>query len=338
MGVTIKDVANEAKVSVSTASRVINDSGYVSDEARAKVKKAIKTLGYVPNSIVRSLKQRQTFSIGLIVADIGNPFFAELAQAVERAARERGYSVLLINTDGKSHQERAGVELLIAKQVDGIIWYSPINENLVKLVTTRTDVQVVVITGKQDHLGHHTIHIDDQLGAYEAVKHLVQLGHTRIGYIAEPEDPMFPQERLAGYKKALQDAGLVITNDLIVRGTYQEGSGLQAMEILLDLPNPPTAVFCANDLMAIEALQYVRKVGKQVPEDIAIVGFDNTKLARIHGIDLTTVAQPIYEMGKEGAKLLISGVDSPVTSRDILLRPTLIIRKSCGQSLREVAQ
>lgn len=335
MRVTIKDVAKHANVAISTASRVINDSGYVSEKTRQRVEQAIRELGYVPNSIARSLKQKQTFSIGLIVTDIGNPFYAELAQAVERAARERGYSVLLTNTDGKASQEKDCVTVLAAKQVDGIIWYSPINEDLVDAVMRDAGITVVVITGKERHMGHHTIRIDDQLGAFEAVNHLITLGHTRIGYIAEPDDPKFPQERMKGYRRALTEAGITCDEHLIVRGTYQEGSGLKAIRVLLGLKEPPTAVFCANDLMAIEAMQYARRKGLRIPEDLAVVGFDDTKPACLHGIDLTTVAQPTYEMGREGAKLLISSLAKPLSSRQLLLRPTLVIRKSCGYYLKE---
>lgn len=336
--VTIRDVAKHANVAISTASRVINNSGYVSEETRQRVEEAIRELGYVPNSIARSLKWKQTFSIGLIVADIGNPFYAELAQAVERAARERGYSVLLTNTDAKASQERVCVDVLTAKQVDGIVWYSPIDEELVQEVMENTRTTVVVITGKEGHIGHHTIRIDDQLGAFEAVNHLISLGHTRIGYIAEPDDPKFPQERMKGYRRALAEAGIPVDERLIVRGTYQEGSGLEAIKILLSLDERPTAVFCANDLMAIEAMQYAREVGLRIPEDLAIVGFDNTKPAGLHGIDLTTVAQPTYEMGREGAKLLISSLAKPLSPRQLLLRPSLVIRKSCGYYLKEGKQ
>ena len=166
--VTIKDVAKQANVAISTASRVINNSGYVSEYTRQRVEEAIKRLGYVPNSIAQPQVEAD-LQYWLIVSDIGNPFYAELAQAVEQAARERGYSVLLTNTDSKAAQERDCVGVLAAKQVDGIIWYSPINEELVDEVMENSRATVVVITGKEGHLGHHTIRIDDQLGAFEAV-------------------------------------------------------------------------------------------------------------------------------------------------------------------------
>lgn len=337
MSVTIRDVAKHANVAISTASRVINDSGYVSEETRAKVEETIRKLGYVPNSIARSLKQKQTFSLGLIVADIGNPFYAELAQAVERAARDLGYSVLLANTDGKPKHEESGIRLFLTKQVDGIIWYSPINKELVDRVAKSQDTSIVVISGKQELQGNHTIHIDDHLGAFEAVNHLINLGHRRIGYIAEPDHPKYPQERLKGYCRALKEANIPGDSSLIVRGTYQEGSGLEAAKRLLSLPDRPTAIFCANDLMAIEAMQYIKAIDLRIPEDVALVGFDNTKIAGIYGIDLTTVAQPTYEMGRESANLLISSLKGDVSPRQILLRPSLVIRKSCGYYLQEGA-
>lgn len=338
MSVTIKDVAKHANVAVSTASRVINDSGYVSQETREKVEKAVETLGYTPNSIARSLKQKSTFSIGLIVTDIVNPFYAELAQAVERAARERGYSVLLVNTDGSGRLEKEGMDLLIAKQVDGIIWYSPINQKLIEELEQKSGPVVVVITAKSEPIGRHTIHIDDQIGAHEAVDHLIKLGHKRIGYIAEPDAPEFSQERLNGYKAALAKAKIKLDKSLIVRGNFQEGSGRRGMQSLLKLSNPPTAVFAANDLMAIEAIQYIREQGLRVPEDVAVVGFDDIKLAGLYGIDLTTVAQPKYEMGREAAKILISSIQKERASRQMLLHPTLVVRKSCGYSLKRAGK
>lgn len=335
MSVTIKDVAKQANVAISTASRVINDSGYVSEETRAKVLEAVDSLGYVPNSIARSLRQKETRSIGLIVADIGNPFFAELAQAVERSARELGYSVLLANTDGKAEQEEDGIRLFLAKQVDGIIWHSPINNDLVDELTKSRATSVIVIGGEHELVGNYTIHIDDELGAFEAVTHLVRLGHERIGYIAEPDYPISPQERMKGYLRALKEANIPYDSHLVVRGTFKEGSGLKAIKVLLNSNNPPTAVFCANDLMAIEAIQHLRAVGLQVPEDVAVVGFDNTKVAGIYGIDLTTVAQPTYDMGREGVNVLISSLKENLSPRQILLRPSLVIRKSCGYYLQE---
>ncbi len=335
MSVTIKDVAKHANVAISTASRVINASGYVSDETRDRVQEAVKSLGYVPNSIARSLKQKQTFSIGLLVTDIGNPFFAELAQAVERAAREQGYSVLLTNTDGKAEQEKDGIKLFLAKQVDGIVWFSPINEQLVNALAKSDDTTVVVISGNDKLLGDHTIRIDDQIGAFEAVKHLINLGHSKIAYIAEPDQPRYPQERMKGYRRALEEAGIPFDEKLVVRGTYREGSGLAAIKVLFERDEKFTAVFCANDLMAIEAIQYMKETGLRVPEDIAVVGFDNTRVAGMHGIDLTTVAQPTYEMGREGANLLISSLKGSLSSRQILLRPQLVVRKSCGLYLKE---
>lgn len=335
MRVTIRDVAKHANVAVSTASRVITGSGYVSDKTRAKVEKAIEELNYVPNSIARSLKQKQTYSIGLLLADIGNPFYAELAQAVERAAREVGYSVLLANTDGKPDQEKEGIELFIAKQVDGIVWHSPINKDLVPRLSKSEDPAVVVIGGDKDLLGDHTIRINDQLGSFEAVNHLINLGHRDIGYIAEPDESRNPQERMKGYTSALQHAGIEINTDLIVRGTFQEGSGLRAAKILLSGKTIPTAIFCANDLMAIEAMEYARRIGLSVPGDLAVVGFDNTKISGIRGIDLTTVAQPIADMGRDSVALLITSIKENLSPRQILLSPSLVIRKSCGSYLQE---
>lgn len=333
MSVTIKDVAKEANVAISTASRVINGSNNVSDGTRERVEQAVRKLGYKPNSIARSLKQKHTYSIGLVVPDIGNPFFAEVAQAVEQSARERGYSVLLANTNSKEDQEREAVDLLIAKQVDGIVWFAPIDRKLVDELSSSDNMEIVTISGGADPLGTHSININDQLGAVEAVSHLIKLGHTRIGYIAEPAH--HTQERLIGYKAALKQAGIAVDTTLIERGTFKAKSGLDATKRLLSIKNPPTAIFAANDLMAVEAMQYMRGKGLRVPEDVAVVGFDDIELASLSGIELTTIAQPKYEMGREAAKLLISSLRRTTASRQVLLSPSLVVRKSCGASHRK---
>lgn len=338
MGSTIKDVAKLAGVAISTASRVINDSGYVSDETRIKVESAVDQLDYTPNAIARSLKQKSTFSLGLVVADIGNPFFSELAQAVERAAREQGYSVLLVNTDGKMAHEDDGVHLLISKQVDGIIWYSPINTKLAQQVSKRKDGPVIVtISGKPNPVGTHSIYINDEAGAVEAVNHLIRLGHKRIGYIAEPEGEQYSQARLQGYLHSMEKGQVSVVPELIVRGDFQEGSGRRAIKKILAEKQLPTAIFAANDLMAIEAIQYAREIGLDVPGELAIVGFDDIKFAGLRGIDLTTVAQPKYEMGQEATKLLISSLKREQASRQISLLPSLVIRRSCGYHQQKAA-
>lgn len=330
---TIRDVAKKARVSISTVSRVINDTGYVSAETRRRVQAAMQELHYYPNEIARSLKRRNTNSIGLALTDISNPFFGEVAQAVEQAARDRGYSLLFATTGDDEEQEEACLDLFLEKQVDGIVWFGPSDVRKLEEVTSIRRVPVVVITATPGPPQLNSVYVNDARGAYEAVAHLIRLGHRKIGYIAEPDRPGTSQERLRGYEWALKDFGVELDAGLIVRGTFREGSGSKAVLQLMDQPHRPTAVFAANDLMAIEAMHQLRSLGFRVPEDIAVVGFDDVKMAGLVGIDLTTVCQPKVEMGREAAWLLIDQMQSPKAVRQVILSPHLVIRKSCGYHL-----
>lgn len=332
---TIKDVAREAGVGISTVSRVINDSGYVSKETRERVLAAMDELQYQPNEIARSLKRRHTKSIGLTVPEIGNPFFGEVAEAAEVAAREKSYTVLFSSTRDDPEQEEVGIDLFLEKQVDGLIWFAPHNKGKLQTVLHQGRVPIVVITPEPVWWDVDSVCVNDAGGAFEATTHLIQLGHRSIGYIAEPDDPTGSQERLKGYKAALREHDLAIDESLIVRGTFREGSGARAVEMLMDRPEPPTAIFAANDLMAIEALARLRSKGYRVPEDVAVVGFDDVKIASIGGIDLTTVSQPKQEIGQEAVRLLINRLSGrPRATRQVTFSPYLVIRKTCGQYLR----
>lgn len=328
---TIRDVAARAGVGISTVSRVINGTGYVSEETRAKVLKAMEELNFHPNDIARSLKRRKTRSLGLAITDISNPFFGEVAHAVEVAARSLGYSVLFASTGPEAPQEADCIDLFLEKRVDGIIWFSPRNRAKLKEVTEKRKVPVVIITPEPGDREHHTVYINDARGAYEAVCHLLRLGHRRIGYIAEPDEPGVSQERMRGYRWALEEFGLEPDPSLIVRGTFREGSGSQAVDYFFrELDKAPTAIFAANDLMAIEAMSRLRSMGLDVPKDVAVVGFDDIKMAALAGIDLTTVAQPKQEMGREAALMLIEAIADPSKVRRVVFTPYLVIRKSCG--------
>jgi Transcriptional regulators len=328
---TIRDVAARAQVAVSTVSRVINGTGYVSEKTRARVLKAMEELNFRPNEVARSLKRRQTRSLGLAITDISNPFFGEVAHAVEIAARSLGYSVLFASTGREAAQEAGCIDLFLEKRVDGIIWFAPRDRDKLREVMVKRRVPVVVITPMPDSRETHSVYVNDARGAYEAVSHLLRLGHRKIGYIAEPDEPGVSQERLRGYRWALNEYGLELDPSLIVRGTFSEGAGSRAVDIFFrQRERAPTAIFAANDLMAIEAMSRLRSMGLRVPQDVAVVGFDDVKMAGLVGIDLTTVAQPKQEMGREAALMLIDAIANPRTVRQVVFTPYLVIRKSCG--------
>ena len=329
---TIKDVARKAGVGIATVSRVINKSGPVSEETREKVLAAMDELQYYPNEIARSLKRKNTRSIGLALPGMSNPFFGEIAEAIEIAARHMGYSVLFCSTHDVPEQEEIGIDLFLEKQVDGLILFAPHSKRKLETVLKQRRVPIVIITPRPLDWDVDCVRINDMEGAYEATVHLIHLGHRRIGYIAEPDVPTGSQERLKGYKAALKDHDLVIGESLIVRGTFREGSGTRAAEILLDRPDPPTAIFAANDLMAIEAMAWLREHGYEIPDDMSVVGFDDVRFASVPGIDLTTVAQPKWEVGQEAVRLLISRLRGKSRAiQEVVISPYLVVRKSSGQ-------
>lgn len=327
---TIKDVAHRAGVGISTVSRVMNQSGYVSAQTTERVLAAIDALGYKPSEIARSLKRRTTHSIGLLVADVGNPFFAEIARVIEQECRAHGYTLLLCNTDDEREHEAKAVTTLLEYRVDGILWFAPQDADLVDEVVSE-GMRVVTVSAAFEKAQLDAVWVDERQGVIDAVRHLASLGHRCIGYIAEPQSASV-QLRIAGYRQAVRELDLDSDAGLIVRGTFRKGSGSAAVAQLLERKPQPTAIIAANDVMAIEAMNTLREQGLRVPEDLAVVGFDDIDTAALKGIELTTVAQPKQEVGRVAVRCLLDPAErSPVR---IVLEPRLVVRTTCGHSLK----
>lgn len=327
---TINDVAAHAKVSASTVSHVINGTRFVDPETEERVRSAIHALNYRPNSLARSLRRRGTSTIGLIVPDNSNPFFADVARVIEDAGFAEGYSVILGNSDLSEEKQAIYIDVLLSKQVDGLILISSGNRSDPVQHILEAGVPVVVVDREVGDLPVDQVLVDNEQGGYLAGQYLTQLGHQRIGCIAGPSDITPSARRMNGFRRALQEHGIDLIPEAIVRGEGRYTDGAAAMRELIERNLDITAVFAYNDMMAIGALSSIRRASLQVPDDISIIGFDNIVEASAIVPALTTVAQPVAEIGRVTVQLLLDQIRQPKTTRTpVVLPTTLIERESC---------
>ena len=330
--VTIHDVAERAGVSATTVSHVINQTRRVSPELRQRVLDALDALGYQPNALARSLRRKQTFTIGLVIPDNANPFFAEMARGIEDEAFNSNYSVILCNSDGRIERESAALDVLLKRQVDGII-LAPAGESAstVNMLNQRGTALVVIDRELPGSMADCVL-ADHQAGARTAVEHLINLGHRRIGCISGPGELAPSAARVDGYRTALRAAGLRADPALLYPGNFSDHSGHQGAQVLLALPDPPTAIFACNDLMAIGVIAAAAEHGIRVPEDLSVVGFDDIHLAAFFNPPLTSVAQPKYELGKVATALLVERLrDRSLPPRRCVLQNRLMLRRSTAK-------
>lgn len=337
----IQDVAKRANVSITTVSHIINQTRYVSDELTDRVKKAMEELDYQPNSLARGLRSGKTKTIGLVIPDISNQFFAEISRKIEDKGFEHGYSVILCNTDDDPQKEKSYIDVLLAKKVEGIIFISTVVESNNLEKTMEFGLPIVVVDRDINEINSDIVLVDNSIGGFKATQYLIELGHRRIACIGGPS-PITPSaQRAAGYKQALQEAGIPVDPALIVYGDFRYESGNKAMRELLALPQPPTAVFASNDMMALGAIQAVNDQGMKIPDDMSVIGFDNIPFSQTVYPTLTTMAQPIHEMADLVVELLIERIklqrqrsrveeDKPSYKR-IVLETKLIKRNSCRE-------
>jgi len=328
----MRDVAQRAGVSISTVSHVVNETRHVSDELRGRVLAAIRELGYQPNTLARSLRRGKTHTIGMIIPDNANPFFAEVARGVEDTSFELGYSVILCNSDGDLHKELMYTSVLAEKRVDGIIFVAAgvSTEHIRALKAQR--IPLVVVDRDIPGVAVDSVLTDNARGGELATRHLLELGHRRIGCIAGPSDVTPSADRVAGYRQVLEEFGLPVDERLIVKGDFQYETGCRAMHSLLTLDNPPTAVFACNDMMAIGAIWEAFELRRHVPDEVSVVGFDDVRLASLTNPPLTTVAQPKYEMGALVTKLLVERMrDLDMPARRRVLDVSIMVRQSTGR-------
>ncbi len=327
---TIREVAKEANVSVATVSHVINGTRFVEPETQTRVRLAIKALGYRPNLLARSLRRRETCTIGLMVPDNANPFFADVARVIEDAGFAEGYSVILCNSDRSETKEERYIDVLLAKQVDGLIFIS--STDRVDLLQHIRDagVPIVVVDRDPGDFSVSQVLVANEEGGYLAGRYLVQLGHQRIACIGGPQMANPSWGRVTGFQRALCEAGVALPPEAIIQGDFRYAGGEIAMRELLDRNLSLTAVFATNDLMAIGALITLRQAGYQVPGDISMIGFDNILPASTVMPALTTIEQPVNELGQATVRLLINQIAKRTQEPEVAWVSTrLIERESC---------
>ncbi len=331
MPVRINDVARRAGVSNATVSRVLANKPFVREEVRRRVLAAVEELGYQPNNVARSLRSRRSKIIGLIISDIQNPFFHAVVRAVEDVAYQHGYAVFLCNSDEDPAKEVLYIELMQAERVAGLV-ISPTretNQACQKLI--EAGVPLVFVDRRVLGLEVDTVVIDNIGGAFDLVSHLIEDGHRRIGAVLGTPAATTGHERRDGYFQALEKHGLPVLPELVRVGLPKESTGYQLCSELLDLPHPPSALFTGNNLLTIGALRVLYERELQIPDDIALVAFDEVACPGLLRPGLTVIEQPTYELGQTAARLLLKRIanpDHPV--QEVMLKPRLRIRQSCA--------
>jgi LacI family transcriptional regulator len=332
---TIRDVAKQAGVAPITVSRVVNNSGYVSEKTRACVEAAIADLGYVPNVLARSLRSRRTNTLALILTDISNPFWTTVSRGVEDVASDAGFNVILCNTDESEIEQDKYLHVLLQKQVDGVLLV-PARSAVESIQFVKSqDTPVVVLDRLIPDAQADTVRCDSEEGGYQLTHLLLSLGHRRIAVLSGPRGVSTAEDRVAGYQRALKEAGLDIDPALVYYGQFSLESGYTMTQQMLTVMPRPSGLFAGNNFIAIGALRALRDAGLQVPEDLALVGFDDLPEDLVVDPFLTVAAQPAYEMGRRATELLLARLsgEAPEAYQEIVLPTEIIVRQSSGQAV-----
>jgi DNA-binding LacI/PurR family transcriptional regulator len=332
MSTTMRDVAALVGVSIKTVSNVVNQRPYVSADMRAKVLEAIATLDYRPNRAAQALRTRRARSLAAIVPDIQNTFFTSAIRGIEDAAYQAGYMLFLCDVEDEQEREEKYIDILSADTVAGVVLCTSDEARLERQIDVLRagNIPLVLLDRVRAGLDVDTILAQNVQGSYEAVQHFLAAGHRRIGLIAGPDYYAPGRERLEGYKNALRDAGLAVEDSLVRRTDFTVAAAQEATDELLQLPSPPSALLVCSGLMALGAVQVIRDRGLRMPEDIALIIFDDPEWSKVIDPPITTIAQPAYAMGQAAAELLLQRLQQPDSPpQHLRLAPTFVHRKSC---------
>lgn len=330
---TIIDVAKLARVSKTSVSRYLNeqDRGHMSDETKERIKDAIEQLNYAPNNAARSLKGKSSKVIGLVINDLANPFFLQMIQGIETELRDSGYNILMCDSNLDVNREIECLRMLEQRRIDGILIVG-VNLPVQHLMDLNIQVPVVLLERDSGSSRFDSVKIDNYSGAYAAVQYLIEKGYTKIAHIRGNQASMMAVQRKEAYEAALREHGYEPAMEYEVDGYYTLEGGYSAMEALMELKDVPRAVFCANDMSAIGALRYLIEHNYRVPEDIALVGYDDITVASLVTPALTTVRQPVMELAKIGTQILLERMEvnegEEYSPKSVVLKSELLVRDS----------
>ncbi len=335
----IKDVAKLAHVSPITVSRYINNSGYCSPETRTRVEAAISKLEYVPNRLASGLRSKRSNTLALVLTDITNPFFTTIARGVEDTASQAGYTVIFCNTDKSVSKEQMYVQMLLERRVDGILLVPALSGvNSVSLIK-KQGIPIVLLDRRAPDLQTDVVLCDSEVGAYELTRLLLSLGHREIAILNGPRGVSTSEDRFRGYRTALAEGGINPNHRLECFGGFNQTSGFEMTSKVMARASKPTAIFATNNFIAIGVLKALKELGFRVPEDVAVVGFDDLPPALVTFPFLTVAAQPAYEIGRRATETLLKKFGRPDSDpyKEVVLPAQIVVRRSSGE-IRKMVQ
>ena len=330
---SIKDVALKANVSTTTVSHVVNRTRFVSDKVRHEVELAIRELNYVPSAVARSLKSNTTKTIGMLIPNCSNPYFAEIVRSVEDHCFGAGYALILCNTDDDPHRQAAYLQVISEKRIDGAIIISTGEDKDLLRLLKGLPIPTVLLDREIKEVNCDLVETAHLQGALMATEHLIELGHRRIACLAGPANLNSSAQRIEGWRTALAQSGLAAeASDLLWHSDFSSQGGFTTMQAILRSPQVPTAVFVCNDLMGLGALSAAHEAGVRIPQDMSLIGFDDIELARFACPALSTIAQPKQRIGVTAVDMVLERIQGGrVEARQVILQPELIVRNSTAR-------
>ncbi|MCL4115417.1 UNVERIFIED_CONTAM: hypothetical protein GTU68_027977 [Idotea baltica] len=327
---TIKDVARIAAVSTTTVSHVINKTRFVAEATQKRVWEAVEELNYAPSAVARSLKCNTTRTIGMLVTQSFNPFFAEVMHGVENYCYKQGYTLFMCNTEGDLDKQKHYLRMLSEKRVDGLlVMCSDLNEQLLALLEKNTELPMVIMDWGPDSPRTDKIIDNSEKGGYLATKHLIENGHTQIACITGQLDKLTCKERVRGFERAFAEFNLTSNPEWILEGDFECASASKAVDKILAMKDRPTALFCFNDIMALAAISKIQQAGLKVPDDISVIGYDNIELSAYFSPPLTTIHQPKRRVGKTAVEILLERIKDKHHERRVFeMQPEVVSRSS----------
>ena len=327
---TIKDVARIAGVSTTTVSHVINKTRFVAEATQERVRAAVEELNYAPSAVARSLKCNTTRTIGMLVTQSSNPFFAQVMHGVENYCYKQGYTLIVCNTEGSINKQRDYLRMLHEKRVDGLlVMCSDLTEELHALLERNSELPMVIMDWGPRNLTTDKIIDNSEEGGYLATRYLLGMGHTKIACLTGHKEKLTCVERIKGFERAMAESNVPVNYDFIVEGDFECETASAITEQLLNLPVRPTAIFCFNDIMALAAVSKIQLMGLNIPEDISVIGYDNIDLSAYFSPPLTTIHQPKRRVGKTAVEILLERIKDKDHERRIFeMKPELVERSS----------